>query len=39
MVELVIVRGKDRQGETLKMKTDDGQVVLEHTVTKEDKLK
>jgi len=37
MVELVIVGEKDDK--ILKMKTDDGRMVLEHKVGKEDKLK
>ena len=37
MVELVIVGEKD--GKVLRMKTDDGKMVLEHKVGKEDKLK
>jgi len=39
MVELLVVREKDGQGEILKMKTDDGKIVFEHKVGKEDKLK
>jgi len=39
MVELVIIRGKDGNGEMLKMKTDDGQIAFEHCISREDKLK
>jgi len=39
MVELVIIRENDGNGEILKMKTDSGKIVLEHRLHKEDKLK
>ena len=38
MVELLIIREKDEEGQILKMKTDDGKIVFEHSITKEDKL-
>jgi len=39
MVELLIIRQQDGQGEILKMKTDDGKIVFEHHLGKEDELK
>jgi len=39
MVELLIIREKNGQGEILKMTTDDGTIVFEHKLVKEDKLK
>ena len=39
LVQLLIVREKDGNGEILKMMTDDGNTVFEHIIGKDDKLK
>jgi len=39
MVQLLIVREKDRHGKVLKMVMDDGKTVFEHIIRKDDKLK
>ena len=39
MGELLIVRERGRQGQVLKMKTDDEKIVFKHNITSQDKLK